>query len=241
MLPELIQPLFLEACVIFDDAVLQQLAELTHFIKPVIRAVGVVVRFGRQLRASRRPARQVVEPGMTFITPGVASAGIKATGSVASALIGQYRPIGVPRLGSKEDRAQAYRRLLDASTYSFHHIYQFSHLQREAGRAAHKLLLGQLPRVWEISSELISALHGVRLCGSVHVIAAAETLVAATSDMEMNERSTDRFQQQAHAVVTAQGAFLDACREDLAYTVRWWQLKRRFREWRFRRAGQTGR
>jgi hypothetical protein len=59
--------------------------------------------------------------------------------------------------------------------------------------------------------------------------------------MELNEKSADRFQQQAHAAVTAQAAFLDACREDLAYTVRWWQLKRRFREWCFGRAGRTGR
>ncbi|MEU1128137.1 hypothetical protein ABZ371_32270, partial [Streptomyces sp. NPDC005899] len=133
-----------------------------------------------------------------------------------------------------------YRRLLDAATHSFHYVYQFGHLQREAWRAAHKLLLGQIPQSWQISSELISALHGVRLCGSVQVIAAAETLVAATSDMDLNEKSADRSQQQAQAVVTAQGVFLDACREDLAYTVRWWQLKRRFREWRFTRAGQAG-
>jgi len=177
---------------------------------------------------------------MTFISPGVASAGIKATGSMASALIGRYRPTGIPRLGSKEDRAQAYRRLLDASTRSFHYAYQFAHLQREAGRAAHKLLLGQLDQSWEISSELISALHGVRLCGSVQVIAAAETLVAAASDMELDEKNADRFQRQAEAVVAAQAAFLDACREDLAYTARWWQVLRRRKERRFL-AGQAGR
>ncbi|MFI7358011.1 hypothetical protein ACIBTP_29335 [Streptomyces avidinii] len=96
-------------------------------------------------------------------TSGVAAAGIKATGGVTAALIGRYLPTVVPRLGSKEDRAQAYRRLLDASSRSFNHAYQFSHLQREAGRAAHKLLLGQIPQAWEVSSELVGALHGVRL------------------------------------------------------------------------------
>ncbi|MCG0284545.1 hypothetical protein [Streptomyces sp. PSAA01] len=84
-----------------------------------------------------------------------------ATGTVTSALIGRYRPTGVPRLGSKEDRAEAYRRLLDASTRSFNYAYQFAHLKREVGRAAHKLLLGQIPQTWEISSHLIRALHGV--------------------------------------------------------------------------------
>ncbi|MGW4081283.1 hypothetical protein ACWELB_48865 [Streptomyces asiaticus] len=65
---------------------------------------------------------------------------------MASSLVGRYRPMGVPRLGSREDRAEAYRRLLDASTRSFNYAYQFAHLKREAGRAAHKLLLGQTPR-----------------------------------------------------------------------------------------------
>lgn len=68
---------------------------------------------------------------MTFTTSDVAAAGIKATGSVTAALIGRYRPAGVPRLGSKEDRAGLYRRLLDASTRSFNYAFQFSHLQRE--------------------------------------------------------------------------------------------------------------
>ena len=185
-------------------------------------------------RTGQRRGRWVVEPGMTFITPGMAAAGIKATGSVASALIGRYRPTGVPRLGSNEDRAEAYRRLLDASARSFGYAYQFAHLRREAGRAANKVLLGQLPQAWELSSELIGALQGVRLCGSVHVIAAAETLVAATGNLDLNEKNVDRS-QQAEAVVAARDAFLDVCREDLAYSARWWQVRRRIKERRFLR------
>ncbi|GGU66985.1 hypothetical protein [Streptomyces lavendofoliae] len=196
---------------------------------------GTAYGTARLVRLLRRPGRhrdfRVVEPGMTFITPGMAAAGIKATGSVASALIGRYRPTGVPRLGSNEDRAEAYRRLLDASARSFGYAYQFAHLRREAGRAANKVLLGQLPQAWE----LIGALQGVRLCGSLHVIAAAETLVAATGDLDLNERNADRFQQQAEAVVAARDAFLDVCREDLAYTARWWQVRRRIKERRFLR------
>ncbi|MCX2928407.1 hypothetical protein [Streptomyces sp. NEAU-W12] len=96
-------------------------------------------------------------------------------------------------------------------------------------------MLGQLPQAWELSSELIGALQGVRLCGSVHVIAAAETLVAATGDLDLNEKSADHFQQQAGAVVAARDAFLDVCREDLAYTARWWQVRRRIKERRFLR------
>ncbi|MBB0242872.1 hypothetical protein FNQ90_01810 [Streptomyces alkaliphilus] len=44
------------------------------------------------------------------------------------------------------------------------------------------MLLGRLSQVWETGAELIGALHGVRLCGTVKVIAAAENLVTATGD-----------------------------------------------------------
>jgi hypothetical protein len=44
---------------------------------------------------------------MDLITPGVAAADVRATGSAVGALIGRYRPTGIPRLGSKEDRAAA--------------------------------------------------------------------------------------------------------------------------------------
>ncbi|MFE2337536.1 hypothetical protein [Streptomyces coelicoflavus] len=42
--------------------------------------------------------------------------------------------------------AEAYRRLLDASTRSFNYAYELAHLQREAGRAAHQLPLASSPR-----------------------------------------------------------------------------------------------
>ncbi|WP_107450264.1 hypothetical protein [Streptomyces silvensis] len=172
---------------------------------------------------------------MTFTTSGAAAAGIKATGSVTAALIGRYRPAGVPRLNSKEDRVQAYRRLLDASTRSSNYAFQFAHMRREAGRAADPLLLAQLPQLWEVSSELISALNGVRLCGTLAVIAAAEDLVEATGAVEPNETNRERFEQQVAAAVAAQATFLDSCRQDLSYATRRWQLLRRYQERRFLR------
>ncbi|WP_158819137.1 MULTISPECIES: hypothetical protein [Streptomyces] len=71
--------------------------------------------------------------------------------------------------------------------------------------------------------------------GSVQVIAAAETLVTASGDLDMNEKKARRFQQQAETVVATQKAFLDACRQDLTYTARWYQVLRRLRERRFLR------
>ncbi|MFI8352581.1 hypothetical protein [Streptomyces cyaneofuscatus] len=178
---------------------------------------------------------------MTFTTSAIAAAGVRASGSVTSALIGHYRPTGVPRLGAKEDRAVAYRRLLDASARSFGFAYQYAYLRREAGRVANKVLLGQLSQAWETSAELIGALHGVRLCGTVPVIAAAENLVAATSDLDLGEKDGGRFQRQAEEVVAAQAVFLEACRVDLAYAARWWQLLRRYKERKFLRRQQAER
>ncbi|MDU0258435.1 hypothetical protein RVN83_36530 [Streptomyces sp. PU10] len=55
--------------------------------------------------SGRRHSRRVVEPGMTITASGVAAADIKATGSVASALIGRYRPAGEPRPGGGVPKA----------------------------------------------------------------------------------------------------------------------------------------
>lgn len=55
---------------------------------------------------------------MDPITPSTAAAGAMVAGQIASAVIGSYRLTSVPRLGRKEDRANAYRRLMDASTAS---------------------------------------------------------------------------------------------------------------------------
>ncbi|GFE26485.1 hypothetical protein WKI65_22330 [Streptomyces sp. MS1.AVA.3] len=48
------------------------------------------------------------------------------------------------------------------------------------------MLLGQLPQMWEINSELMVALNEVRLCGTTSFVAAAEVLVGTTSDLVLN-------------------------------------------------------
>ncbi|MFE7118820.1 hypothetical protein ACFU99_25715 [Streptomyces sp. NPDC057654] len=53
--------------------------------------------------------------------------------------------------------------------------------------------------------------------------------------MDLSEKRADHFQRQSEAVVAAQDEFLDACREDLAYTTRWYQVLRRRKERRFLR------
>lgn len=167
------------------------------------------------------------------IPPNVAAATVKSVGSIGSALIGRYRPAGVPRTGSTEDRAIAYRRLLDSSTRSFAYTYMNNHMNREGGWAGKRYLIGQISQGWEISAELIGSLHGVRLCGTAPVIAAAEDLVSAAGDMNYGETDAAVFQEAADDVATAQRIFLDACRADLAYNTRWYQVGRRRAERKF--------
>ncbi|MFF4859994.1 MULTISPECIES: hypothetical protein [Streptomyces] len=45
----------------------------------------------------------------------------------------------------------------------------------------------------------------------------------------------DRLQLKAEAVVAAQKAFLDTCREELSCNARWYQLLRKRKEKRFLR------
>jgi hypothetical protein len=170
------------------------------------------------------------------LPPGAAAAGVKAAGNMVSAAIGRYHPAGVPRTGSREDRATAYRRLLDASTRAFAYTYMNNHMKREAGWAAYGYLKGQMPLGWEISAELIGALHGVRLCGTLPVIDAAEDTVSTASDMNFGEKDGAVFQKAADAFVVAQKAFLDACREDLGHNAKPWQLLRRRSEKKFLRS-----
>lgn len=169
------------------------------------------------------------------LPPGTAAAGVKAAGNMVSAAIGRYHPAGVPRTGSREDRATAYRRLLDASTRAFAYTYMNNHMKREAGWAAYGYLKGQMPLGWEISAELIGALHGVRLCGTLPVIATAEVTVNAASDMNFGEKDSAVFQKAADAFVVAQKEFLDACRADLGHNAKPWQIWRRHRERKFLR------
>jgi predicted deacylase len=100
-------------------------------------------------------------------------------------------------------------------------------MNRTAGRAAHKLLIGQMPETWAAATELISALNHVRLCGTVQVITAAEAVVTATRALELNESKADRALRQVEAVTAARQPSLRRGREDLAYNPRFWQRKER--------------
>lgn len=164
----------------------------------------------------------------------MATAGARTAGSITSAAIGRYRPAGVPRTGSTEDRAAAYQRLLDAATTAHSTVYLFRHVQQQVGeRKSEAALLPHVGRVFDSGAELLAALGAVRLRGTIAVITAAESLVNAASDLDMNEKDDDRFGARFRAVIDAQGAFLTAARTDLGYDTKPHQVIRRWKERKF--------
>jgi hypothetical protein len=174
-----------------------------------------------------------------LIPPNVAAAAVKSAGAITAAGIGHYRPTGVPRTGSREDRAAAYQRLTDAAVAAYNNHYLWRDIRVHAGKEANRLLESYLPTWWAGGTELIAAVFGVRMRGTVQVITAAEALVTAISTMSINEDDDTVFQEGVRGVIAAQKAFLDVARADLAYDARWWQITRRRAERKFLDAQKT--
>jgi hypothetical protein len=192
------------------------------------------------------------------IPPSAAAAGARATGSITGALVSRYRPAGVPRTGSTEDRAASYQRLLDAISAAQTTIYLFRYLPKNAAdnstqaalpllqpirrafaeRQALEALTPQVGRVFDVSAELLAALGAVQLRGTLTVITAAEALVAAVGDLEETSAPDDAFDKTFRALVDARTAFLHAARTDLGYHTKPYQLLRRHRERKFLRRQQ---
>ncbi|MFJ4702803.1 hypothetical protein ACIP5N_32085 [Streptomyces sp. NPDC088768] len=171
------------------------------------------------------------------ITTAATTTVVRAGAKGVVALIGHYKPTGIPRVGSAEDRASEYRLMLDASTRGWQIPYASRTLQDLRGGVARRLSEAQWAPSREAAAELIIALNRVRLCGTASVIAAAEELCAAVAEVDPSAEES-AFEARVRNVVEAQGRFLTACREDLKYSARWWQLRRRRAERQYLKAQQ---
>ncbi|MGW6910267.1 hypothetical protein [Streptomyces sp. NPDC054940] len=168
--------------------------------------------------------------------PGVSPSLIRAAGNVAGAAINRYRPVGVVRTGSSEDRAQAYRRFLDATTHVGLNAAWFHGMNHEGGKSAETYLLDLLPRLTQSGNELACALHGIRLCAPDYVIEAAEAAGEAVPHLALRK---PEFDEANNAFVAAQAAFLEAARHDLDYEPKWYSVMAKRREHRFRKQRAT--
>ncbi|MGH3584705.1 MAG: hypothetical protein ACRDQ0_00110 [Pseudonocardia sp.] len=160
--------------------------------------------------------------------PTIGAAGIKAAGSVTSALLNRYRPIGVARTGSPEDRAQSYRRFLDAVTANTLPSYWVRNLHESGYGSKDGLVSHLLERQADANVELTCALDGIRLCAPDYVIKRAEELMQIWAPNA--EASKEEFPQVLQAATTARVAFLDAARHDLDYNPKSWHVLTRWKE-----------
>jgi len=160
--------------------------------------------------------------------PTIASAGVKAAGSVTSALLNRYRPVGVARTGSPEDRAQSYRRFLDAVSANTLPSHWVRNLHVSGYDSKDNLVGHLLERQVDANIELICALDGIRLCAPDYVINRAEELMHVWGPN--TEASQEEFPRVLHAVTVARMAFLDAARHDLDYNPKRWHVLTRWKE-----------
>ncbi|MGW0188154.1 hypothetical protein ACWDV7_20615 [Streptomyces sp. NPDC003362] len=164
----------------------------------------------------------------------ISAAGIKAGGSIASALINRFKPAGVARTGSPEDRAQAYRRFMDAINGNVLPSHWIRQLHSSGYGSQDSLVSHLLARQTEANIELMCALDGVRLCAPEYVIARAEEVMkvwAPNTDLDGKE-----FTAAVQAATNARMAFLNAARHDLDYNPKWWQFLARRKEKAFLRS-----
>lgn len=150
-------------------------------------------------------------------------------------MFGRYRPVGVARVGSAEDRVQAYRRFLDAAQQCGSTAIWYAGMTPVAAKNyqvgepwARELFF----RLMESMNEMASAVAAVRLCGPDYVIAAAESVGEALPDPAIGD-VPEQLEKGIEPYRIAIKEFLDAARHDLAYNPRWWQFLRKRRERRF--------
>lgn len=150
---------------------------------------------------------------------------MKAVGSITSALIGRTRPMGIARAGSREDRLQAYRVFLDALV-RWESDHAMVHIDLQAGRPAN------YRELMEESKDILSAIYALRMSAPVQVLDAAERV---TQSVPAPDLAPEEFEAQAGVYKTLLDEFLLACRRDMNFNYRRWQVWRWHKLWAQRR------
>jgi hypothetical protein len=161
----------------------------------------------------------MVDP--TFGT--VASAAAK----LGSAVVGRYNPAGQPRVGGREERRHVYTRFQEAVVKYVMQIRD-SRISPEAIGLEPPDRKPYIDALIAATIEMAQALYEVRLVGDPGTINAAENVREAVSQSfdaaAIERRSLTSAEVGAYA--NAMNQFTSACRIDLWYQPRWWQLWR---------------
>lgn len=163
----------------------------------------------------------------------VSSASVKAAGSITSAIINRYRPVGVARIGSPEDRARAYRRFLDSLTAHILPVHRIRRLMLGGISPTDSLLNHLFIQEAEASVELACALDEVRLCAPRYVIEQAEAIAMVWWEPG-RDMSDEDFAALIRAATGVKASFMDAARHDLDYNPKRWNLLARYKEAKYR-------
>ncbi|WP_392754005.1 hypothetical protein [Streptomyces sp. LN590] len=134
-----------------------------------------------------------------------------------------------PRFGGREERRQVYARfqaaLVEVSSFA-----QFLRLEKAFSgplttRTRTRQLLGM---VHERQTELLLAVHELKLVGNPAPIASAEEAMSVGADLmgEADRATDDEFEGLLMEAISAQHSFTEVCRNDLWYLPQWWQLNR---------------
>ncbi|MFD6153546.1 hypothetical protein [Streptomyces sp. NPDC060243] len=154
-------------------------------------------------------------------------AAIRSIGKAGSAAISRYKPLGVARVGSPEDRAQAYRRMLEAAAH-YQLAQTFVSATSSVSNSQHPLSVDTIRDLMTTGSELVTATLGVQLCAPEYVIDAAQKVCDALQQDEESRKG---------AYHHAQKAFLNAARYDLNYNPKRWEFWKKRKARRFAAQG----
>jgi hypothetical protein len=147
----------------------------------------------------------------------VAASAVQTLGSAAAASYAKGR----------DERRQVYRRFQEA-TVAYVMQIRDSRLSPEAMGLAPDQRKPYIDALMKATTELAQALYEVRLVGNPGVVEAAEAVRQAISDSfdAAAARRESLTADESRKYAEAMQAFTTACRIDLRYQPRWWQIWR---------------
>jgi hypothetical protein len=150
-----------------------------------------------------------------------------AAAKLGSAVVGRYHPTGQSRVGGREERRRVYTRFQEAVVAYVMQIRD-SRISPEAIGLEPSARKPYIDALMAATVEMAQALYEVRLVGNPGTINAAENVRDAISRSfdaaAIERRSLTSAEVRAYA--NAMNEFTSACRIDLWYQPRWWQLWR---------------
>jgi hypothetical protein len=150
-----------------------------------------------------------------------------AAAKLGSAVVGRYSPAGQPRVGAREERRQVYTRFQEAVVTYVMQIRD-SRVSPESIGLEPRERKPYIDALMAATTEMAKALYEVRLVGNPAAINAAESVREAVTQ-SFDAAATARrslTSDEAAAYASAMNNFTSACRIDLWYQPRWWQLWR---------------